>query len=65
MFNKKIAAVLPGSHGAQAADVTLPNVPCEPTRERYPDLNAACARQYKVRTGDNVTARQSHGGSGP
>jgi sulfate transport system substrate-binding protein len=65
MFNKKIAAVLPGSHGAQAADITLPNVPCEPTRELDPDLNAACARQYKVRTGDNVTAGQSHGGSGP
>lgn len=65
MFNKKIAPVLPGSHGAQAADITLPNVPCEPTRERYPDLNAACARQYKVRTGDDVTVRQSHGGSGP
>jgi ABC-type sulfate transport system substrate-binding protein len=45
MFNKKIAAVLPGSHGAQAADVTLPNVPCDPTCELYPDLNAAFARQ--------------------
>lgn len=49
---------------AFAADVTLLNVSYDPTRELYQDIDAAFARQWKARTGDNVTIRQSHGGSG-
>jgi sulfate transport system substrate-binding protein len=49
---------------AFAADVTLLNVSYDPTRELYQDFNAAFARQWKARTGDNVIVRQSHGGSG-
>ena len=73
MFNKKVAAAFAaafvavatlGSSVAQAADITLLNVSYDPTRELYQDLNAAFARQYKVKTGDNVTVKQSHGGSG-
>jgi sulfate transport system substrate-binding protein len=73
MFNKKVAAAFAtavvtvaslGSAVAQAADITLLNVSYDPTRELYQDLNAAFARQYKVKTGDNVTVKQSHGGSG-
>jgi sulfate transport system substrate-binding protein len=49
---------------AQAADVTLLNVSYDPTRELYKDINAAFAKDWKAKTGDNVTIKQSHGGSG-
>ncbi len=47
-----------------AGSVTLLNVSYDPTRELYKDINAAFAAQWKARTGDTVTIRQSHGGSG-
>ena len=53
-----------GPQAAVAADITLLNVSYDPTRELYQDFNAAFARQWKARTGDNVTVKQSHGGSG-
>lgn len=49
---------------AGAADVTLLNVSYDPTRELYQDYNAAFAKYWKAKTGDNVTIKQSHGGSG-
>ena len=49
---------------AFAADVTLLNVSYDPTRELYQDFDAAFAKHWKAKTGDNVTVRQSHGGSG-
>ncbi|MEW6561622.1 MAG: sulfate ABC transporter substrate-binding protein [Pseudomonadota bacterium] len=49
---------------AYAADVTLLNVSYDPTRELYQDYNAAFAKYWKAKTGDNVTVKQSHGGSG-
>ena len=52
------------SQAAVAADVTLLNVSYDPTRELYQDFNAAFAKQWKAKTGDNVTVKQSHGGSG-
>lgn len=51
-----------GMAGAQA--VTLLNVSYDPTRELYQDVNAAFARQWKAKTGQDVTIQQSHGGSG-
>ncbi|OAJ70945.1 ABC transporter permease [Methylobacillus sp. MM3] len=48
----------------EAADVTLLNVSYDPTRELYQDYNAAFAKYWKGKTGDNVTIKQSHGGSG-
>jgi sulfate transport system substrate-binding protein len=47
-----------------AADTTLLNVSYDPTRELYQDFNAAFARHYQAQTGEKVTVRQSHGGSG-
>jgi sulfate/thiosulfate-binding protein len=47
-----------------AADITLLNVSYDPTRELYQEVNAAFAAYWKARTGDTVTVRQSHGGSG-
>jgi sulfate/thiosulfate-binding protein len=52
------------SQAAVAANVTLLNVSYDPTRELYQDYNAAFARQWKAKTGDTVTVKQSHGGSG-
>jgi sulfate transport system substrate-binding protein len=49
---------------APAAELKLLNVSYDPTRELYKDVNAAFAAQWKVKTGDNVTIQQSHGGSG-
>ena len=49
---------------AYAADVNLLNVSYDPTRELYHDVDAAFARHWKAKTGDNVTVKQSHGGSG-
>src|SRR5207302_737379 len=45
-------------------DVTLLNVSYDPTRELYQDVNTAFARDWKARTGQTVTIRQSHAGSG-
>ena len=49
---------------AQAKDISLLNVSYDPTRELYRALNDAFAQQYQAKTGDKVTIRQSHGGSG-
>src|SRR5512134_3878607 len=47
-----------------AADVALLNVSYDPTRELYQDFNAAFAKYWKGKTGEAVTIKQSHGGSG-
>ena len=49
---------------AFAKDITLLNVSYDPTRELYKDINAAFAKEWKAKTGDNVTINQSHAGSG-
>ena len=49
---------------AQAAPVTLLNVSYDPTRELYVEYNAAFAKHWKAKTGQDVTIKQSHGGSG-
>lgn len=49
---------------AHAADITLLNVSYDPTRELYADYNKAFAKYWKEKTGDNVTVKASHGGSG-
>jgi sulfate transport system substrate-binding protein len=59
-----VSAVLLLAHGLARADVTLLNVSYDPTRELYQDFNAAFARQWKAKTGETVTVRQSHAGSG-
>ncbi len=49
---------------AQPAAVTLLNVSYDPTRELYVEYNAAFAKYWKAKTGQDVTVKQSHGGSG-
>jgi sulfate/thiosulfate-binding protein len=49
---------------AQQPPVTLLNVSYDPTRELYVDYNAAFTRYWKAKAGQDVTIKQSHGGSG-
>lgn len=52
------------SASAAAKTVELLNVSYDPTRELYVEYNRAFARYWKAKTGDDVTVKQSHGGSG-
>ena len=47
-----------------AQTVNLLNVSYDPTRELYVDYNAAFAKHWKAKTGQDVSIKQSHGGSG-
>ncbi|MCX7239549.1 MAG: sulfate ABC transporter substrate-binding protein [Burkholderiales bacterium] len=44
--------------------ISLLNVSYDPTRELYVEFNAAFAKYWKGKTGQDVTIKQSHGGSG-
>ena len=65
-FKSLILAVvaLASVAGASAASIELLNVSYDPTRELYVDYNAAFAKYWKAKTGDDVVVKQSHGGSG-
>jgi len=47
-----------------AKSIELLNVSYDPTRELYVEYNKAFAAHWKAKTGDDVTIKQSHGGSG-
>ena len=47
-----------------SAQTQLLNVSYDPTRELYVAVNAAFAKYWKTKTGQDVRFRQSHGGSG-
>jgi len=50
---------------ASARDaITLLNASYDATRELYKEFNAAFARHWKERTGNDLVIQQSHGGSG-
>jgi sulfate transport system substrate-binding protein len=51
------------SSGAQDS-VSLLNVSYDPTREFYTEYNALFAKHWKNKGGQDVTVKQSHGGSG-
>ena len=57
------AGLVGGAATAQAQDKLL-NVSYDPTRELYAEVNGAFARSHQARTGQTVTVKQSHGGSG-
>jgi sulfate/thiosulfate transport system substrate-binding protein len=58
------AALLLAAPMAAHAQTTLLNVSYDPTRELYQEFNAAFAKHWKAKTGEAVTIKQSHGGSG-
>src|ERR1700740_3321297 len=53
-------AITTFAHG----QTVLLNVSYDPTRELYKEINAAFAAEWKAQTGETVTIRMSHGGSG-
>ena len=58
------AALTAGPLAAEAAEVSLLNVSYDPTRELYQEYNGLFAKHWKATSGDDVTVKQSHGGSG-
>src|ERR1041384_2029894 len=48
---------------ATAKDPTILNVSYDPTRELYQEINVAFAADWKQKTGETVSIKQSHGGS--
>jgi len=66
IFNLAASALLAGIAGGAAAQptVTLLNVSYDPTRELYVEFNAAFSKYWKAKTGQDVSIKQSHGGSG-
>src|SRR5688500_18551315 len=58
------AALVLSLAGSALAQRQLLNVSYDPTRELYVAVNAAFAKYWKAKTGQDVAFRQSHGGSG-
>jgi len=58
------AAGVFGFAGTARAAASLLNVSYDPTRELYRDVNAAFAADWQAKTGESVSIKQSHGGSG-
>ncbi|HEX3233519.1 MAG TPA: sulfate ABC transporter substrate-binding protein [Gemmatimonadales bacterium] len=68
MHGSAVLLALLGGHGIAAAQaapkpVTLLNVSYDPTRELYQDFDRQFATYWKGKTGQEVTIKQSHGGS--
>ena len=59
-----IGALVAAAAASLGAQTGLLNVSYDPTRELYQEFNAAFARYWKGKTGQDVTIKQSHGGSG-
>ena len=65
MFKKSLIALTLSALITPAfADVSLLNVSYDPTRELYQDVNKAFADKWKKDTGETITIKASHGGSG-
>ncbi len=56
------AALVPAT--APAAPIQLLNVSYDPTRELYQEINAVFEKRWSAQTKQQITLRQSHGGSG-
>ena len=63
-MTKLAAALLTLLLAAQAGAAELLNVSYDPTREFYQDYDAQFVAYWKAKTGDKVSIKQSHGGSG-
>jgi len=63
-FTAVVSAATLMPQPAQAKELTLLNVSYDPTREFYQAYNSAFSRHWKAKTGDNLTVKVSHGGSG-
>jgi sulfate transport system substrate-binding protein len=63
-YKLSVLLALAVAAAAPAKTIELLNVSYDPTRELYVDYNAAFAKYWKQKTGDDVVIKQSHGGSG-
>lgn len=63
-FILALALVATIAPAAWSKNITLLNVSYDPTRELYEDFNKAFAKYWESKTGDKVSVKQSHGGSG-
>lgn len=63
-FAALLALTWSGLTAQAQTPVSLLNVSYDPTRELYTEFNQAFARHWKARTGQDLTIKQSHGGSG-
>ena len=59
-----ISALIVAIAAAASAQTQFLNVSYDPTRELYVAVNAAFAKYWKGKTGEDIRFRQSHGGSG-
>ena len=59
-----LAASLAGVPAIAQTEKSLLNVSYDPTRELYVEFNDAFAKEWKAKTGETVTIKQSHGGAG-
>jgi sulfate/thiosulfate transport system substrate-binding protein len=59
-----LAACSGGAEKKAGNSVELTNVSYDPTRELYQAINPAFAAAWKAKTGQDVTFKMSHGGSG-
>lgn len=64
VFNTIAAAIVAGGTVGAHAATTLLNVSYDPTRELYKEINTEFAKKWKAETGEDITLRASHGGSG-
>ena len=63
-FAALLALTVSGLTVQAQAPISLLNVSYDPTREFYAEFNQAFAKHWKARTGQDVTIKQSHSGSG-
>src|SRR6202012_2822095 len=56
--------MIAGTMSLAHADTSFLNVSYDPTRELYQEFNQAFGKKWKAETGETVTFKQSHGGSG-
>jgi len=64
LYRYTLPLALLAASWAAAKQVTILNVSYDPTRELYKEVNAAFAKSWKAKTGDDLKIQQSHGGSG-
>jgi sulfate transport system substrate-binding protein len=62
-FAAGLAALTTAAQAQTAAPATLLNVSYDISRELYLEINTAFAKQWKAKTGQDVTINQSHNGS--
>ena len=64
VFATLAVAMVLATASVNAQAIELLNASYDPTRELYQEINEAFAKQWKEKTGEDITIQQSHAGSG-